>query len=53
MAQTHKGLNLTPAEFDALVEDLQKSMDAQGLPVTTQNRLLARLAPMRAMVIHQ
>lgn len=53
MEESHKGQNLTPSDFNALVEDLQDAMDDQGLAVTTQNRLLARLAPMRAQVIDQ
>ncbi|MFI8483085.1 group 1 truncated hemoglobin [Pseudomonas sp. NPDC078700] len=53
MEESHKGQNLTPSDFNALVEDLQDAMDDQGVAVTTQNRLLARLAPMRAQVIDQ
>ncbi len=29
-----------------MVEDLQKAMDKEGVPFATQNRFLARLAPM-------
>ena len=35
----------------ALVENLQAAMSAQGVAMPAQNRLLARLAPMRAQVI--
>lgn len=51
MEESHKGLALTPADFNALVENLQASMTAEAVPVPAQNRLLARLAPMRAQVI--
>jgi hemoglobin len=46
MYETHKGLHLTSADFNAVVEDLQKAMDKEGVPFATQNRFLARLAPM-------
>ncbi|HZX18991.1 MAG TPA: group 1 truncated hemoglobin [Pseudomonas sp.] len=51
MEESHKGQNLTPSDFNALVENLQDAMSAQGVPMPAQNRLLARLAPMRAQVI--
>ena len=51
MEESHKGQHLTPSDFNALVENLQEAMSAQGVPMPTQNRLLARLAPMRAQVI--
>ncbi len=51
MEESHKGLRLTPSDFNALVENLQDAMDAEGVPVPAQNRLLARLAPMRGQVI--
>ncbi len=47
MRDTHKGLHLTNADFNAVVEDLQKAMDKEGVPFATQNRFLARLAPMQ------
>ncbi|KPC32788.1 Protozoan/cyanobacterial globin family protein [Pseudomonas syringae pv. cilantro] len=51
MAESHKGQNLTPSDFNALVENLIASMDAEHIPVPVQNRLIARLAPMRGEVI--
>lgn len=51
MAEAHKGQHIDPIEFNALVEDLIKSMDAQHVPVPTQNRLLARLAAQRGEVM--
>ena len=38
--------------FNALVEVLQASMAAQGVPFATQNRLLARLAPMHREIVN-
>ena len=37
---------------NALVEVLQDTMDAQGIPFRDQNRLLARLAPMHREIIN-
>ena len=39
-------------DFNALVEVLQASMDAQHVPFSTQNRLLARLAPMHREIVN-
>ena len=51
MAAAHKGLHLTNTNFNAVVEDLQNAMDTVGLPFATQNRFLARLAPMQHQVV--
>ncbi len=51
MSEAHKGLHLTNADFNALVEDLQAGMDKAGVSFATQNRLLARLAPMHRDVV--
>jgi hemoglobin len=51
MAAAHKGLHLTNADFNAVVEDLQDAMDKVGVPFATQNRFLARLAPMQHQVV--
>ncbi|WP_341706120.1 group 1 truncated hemoglobin [Halopseudomonas sp.] len=53
MAQVHAGFGFTEADFNALVEDLIAAMEAEQLPVTVQNRLLQRLAPMRADIIYR
>jgi hemoglobin len=51
MEESHKGQRLTPSDFNALVENLQAAMDAEGIAMPAQNRLLARLAPMRGQII--
>lgn len=51
MEEAHRGLKLTNADFNAVVEDLQKAMDKAGIPFATQNRFLARLAPMQRHVV--
>ena len=51
MKTAHASLKITKGDFNALVEVLQQSMDAQGIAFTTQNQLLALLAPMHRDVI--
>ena len=51
MTETHKGLHLTNMDFNAVVEDLQKAMDKNGIAFATQNRFLARLAPMQHDIV--
>lgn len=53
MAESHKHMNLTRGDFNALVENLIDSMDDEHIAVPVQNRLLARLAPMRGNVIER
>ncbi len=52
MKQAHAGMDVTKGDFNALVEVLQQSMDAQGIGFGTQNRLLAKLAPMHREIIN-
>lgn len=51
MAESHAGRGISEADFNALVEDLIDVMEAHGLPVTVQNRLLARLVPMQTDIV--
>ncbi len=51
MASVHADHGITTREFNALVENLQDAMDAEGVPFALQNRLLARLAPMHRDVV--
>lgn len=51
MVAAHKGLHLTNADFNAVVEDLQDAMTRVGVSFTVQNRFLARLAPMQRQVV--
>lgn len=46
MRETHAGLEINRANFNALVEDLQVSMNKRKVPFRAQNQLLAKLAPM-------
>ncbi len=51
MVAAHKGLHLTNANFNALVEDLQAAMNSCSIPFAVQNRFLARLAPYQHEVV--
>lgn len=51
MKKSHASLGVTRADFNALVENLQIAMDAQGIAFSAQNRLLARLAPMHRDIV--
>jgi hemoglobin len=52
MKRVHDGFDINRAHFNALVEVLQQSMDAQGIPFGAQNRLLAQLAPMHRDIVN-
>jgi hemoglobin len=53
MPAAHKGMNITDAQFDALVEDLKKSLDRFKVPDKEQGDLLAVLGPMRPQIVGQ
>lgn len=52
MVQSHAGMHITDAQFNALVEDLIKAMETQGIAVGAQNRLIALLAPMHSEIVY-
>lgn len=51
MKTIHQNLGITQAAFNALAEDLQKSMMQHDIPLTAQNDLLAKLAPMEHDIV--
>ena len=53
MKSAHSNLDITKADFNALVEVLQKAMDADGIAFADQNRLRAKLAPIHRDAITQ
>ncbi|WP_156680145.1 group I truncated hemoglobin [Sphingomonas profundi] len=53
MKAAHKDLGLQTADLGALIENLQAAMRAEGVPFTAQNRLLAKLAPMKREAIER
>jgi hemoglobin len=46
MQDAHKGMDIKEADFNALVEDLQKAMYKNDVPLPVQNHLIAALAPL-------
>lgn len=53
MAEVHRGMNLSETQFNAVVEDLTDAMTSLRIPVPVQNRLIKRLARVRADVIYK
>jgi len=51
MKRAHKGLAITEANFNVVVEDLETAMDRAGVPYHVQNRFLARLAPLERDIV--
>jgi hemoglobin len=51
MAETHGGLKVTNAQFNALAEDLQVAMERNKVPSRIQNKLVAKLAPMQRTIV--
>lgn len=51
MKDAHDEIGLQPADMGALVEHLQTAMSEEGVPFHTQNRFLAKLAPMRRDIV--
>ena len=51
MEASHRGLAVTHAKFNAVAEDLQTAMERTGVGYWTQNRLMARLAPMHRLIV--
>jgi hemoglobin len=53
MRQAHKDMGIQQADMNALVENLQLAMSKEGVPFFAQNRLLAKLAPMKREVVER
>lgn len=53
LPEVHRGMAITQREFNAVVDDLWRAMEALRIPTPVQNRVLARLAPMREQVVGQ
>ena len=51
MAASHKGLKIDQASFNAVAEDTEIVMTRDGVSSWTQNRLMARLAPLAHQII--
>jgi hemoglobin len=53
MKTSHKGMGVTDADFNALVEDLVATLDKFKVPAQEKNELLALLGPMRSDIVGQ
>jgi hemoglobin len=52
MRRLHSSMDIGKAQFNAVVEVLQQTLDAQGIAFAVQNRLLAQLAPMHRDIVN-
>jgi hemoglobin len=53
MVDAHKGMNITDAEFTALVGDLVAALNTFSVPQKEQDDLLAILGPMKSDIVGQ
>jgi hemoglobin len=51
MKDAHAGLKITVADFNALVEDLVKALDAANVPAEEKTELLNLLAPLQSDIV--
>jgi hemoglobin len=52
MREAHQDLDISRADFNALVEHLIGAMERANVPVPAQNRLIAKLVPMHGDIVH-
>lgn len=53
MKAVHTDMGVQMKDFNALVEVLQTAMDAEQVPFSAQNKLLAKLAPMKRVIVER
>jgi hemoglobin len=53
MKTAHAGMGISNTHFDALVEDLQKTLDKFKVAAPDQKALLGVLSPMRAQIVER
>jgi len=53
MKDAHAGMKITDAEFNALVEDLVKSLDKFKVPPAEKNELLTALGSMKGDIVNR
>ena len=53
MKTAHKGMGITEADFNALVEDLVKALDSNHVGQTEKDQLLGALGPMKGDIVGQ
>ncbi|MDZ7784532.1 MAG: group 1 truncated hemoglobin [Halioglobus sp.] len=52
MRDTHRGMQISRAQFNSVVEDLIRAMEREQVPVGAQNELLRRLAAMYEDIVY-
>lgn len=53
MLEAHKGMNITEAQFNALVGDLVAALDFYKVPTKEKDELLGILGPMKSDIVGQ
>ena len=53
MKEAHRGMGVRTRDFNALVEDLKKSLDKFKVPAKEQGELLAVLGPMKTDIVEK
>jgi hemoglobin len=53
MKDTHAGMGITAAQFNALAEDLYAALKHHGVPYAMQNKLMVLLAPMQRDIVER
>ena len=53
MKTAHKGMGISDADFNALVEDLVKSLDKFSVPAKEKGELLGILGPLKPQIVGQ
>jgi len=53
MEESHFGLDISEAQFNALVEDFQQAMRDNDIPYGLENQVIALLAPMKPAIINR
>jgi hemoglobin len=53
MKTAHKGMGITDADFNALVQDLTKSLNKFNVPAKEQGELLGILGPLKPQIVGQ
>jgi hemoglobin len=51
MADAHRGMGVTSAQFDALAEDLVKTLDANHVPEKEKGEIINAVAPLKKEIV--
>jgi hemoglobin len=53
LKNAHAGMGISEADFNALTEDLQEAMEANGVSFAAESRLVALLAPLKRDIVER